>query len=63
MSYGTAQSMGQLSGTPLIKMHITDFATEAEAIECINNTESLPSNLNYLIIPFTSYTKPVPQAK
>ncbi len=62
MKIGTPQNYGQLNGSGLVKMNLLDFAAEEEAIEFINNTAAIPSNVEYYIIAFTRYRKPTPLA-
>lgn len=62
MPIGDNVTYGQLSGTCMVKMNITDFSSVAEAVRSINETNAIPSNTTYYILPFYQYTKPTPLA-
>lgn len=62
MKIGESRTYGDLGGSGLVKMHFSDFNSEEEAVEFINNSSKIPSNVEFYILAFSKYIKPTPSA-
>lgn len=58
MKIGESKSYGAHSGSGLVKMNFVDFDSEDDAIEFINVSDNIPSNVDFYIIAFINYRKP-----
>lgn len=57
MLIGESTRFGDLTGAGLVKMNLSDFNSEQEAIDYINEEKIIPSNQRFLILSFIEYIK------
>ena len=57
MKIGEPRTYAEHSGNGLVKMNFADFNSEQEAIEFINDSDRVPSNVDFYIIAFSKYRK------
>lgn len=62
MNNGEHRTYGELSGSGLVKMHFSDFSSEEAAVQFINTSSKIPSNVEFYILAFSKYKKPTPSA-
>ena len=57
MKIGEPKTYGEHSGNGLVKMNFADFNSKEDAIEFINASDKIPSNIDFYIIAFNKYRK------